>query len=366
MVNALTIDVEDYFQLHAFSGAVHQEDWDSFEPRVERNTHRLLDLLDTGSAQQPFKCQARPVESEGYFTGAKRSSSSPRSMFTPFNVHPVESKNHSTRVKPIQLGRRLFHRGEAVLQPPAKLRATFFVLGWIADRFPSLVKEIHRRGHEVACHGYAHKCIFNQTREEFTEDIKRAKTILEDLTGEAILGYRAPSFSITRATLWSLEIICELGFRYDSSIFPVKHDSYGLPDGPRFPCLLTFNGTENVEFKELEYDSDSFLSISDSILEFPLTTIRFSGHNIPASGGGYFRLFPYPLTRHFLKGINEKEGRAFIFYIHPWEIDPDIPKIKGAGILSKFRTYVNLDKTENRFKRLLSDFHFSSVSDLLK
>jgi polysaccharide deacetylase family protein (PEP-CTERM system associated) len=304
ITNALTIDVEDYFQVHAFSGPIHRKDWDSFEPRVERNTHRILDLLDSHSTQR-----------------------------------------------------------SAVSGQQTTPKATFFVLGWIADRFPSLVKEIHKRGHEVACHGYAHKCIFDQTREEFIEDVKRAKVILEDLTGEAILGYRAPSFSITRATLWSLEIICELGFRYDSSIFPVKHDFYGLPNAPRFPCLLSFNATNNVDFKELEYDCDTSYSVPDSIIEFPLTTTRLCGYNIPVAGGGYFRLFPYTLTRNLLKGINEKEGRPFIFYIHPWEIDPDIPKIDSVGILSRFRTYVNLNKTENRFKRLLSDFHFSSISE---
>ena len=303
ITNALTVDVEDYFQVHAFSGSIRYEDWDSFEPRVERNTHRLLDLLDS------------------------------------YNGPRTTDDGHSR-----------------------KPRATFFILGWIADRFPSLVKEIHGRGHEVACHGYAHKCIFDQTREEFTEDVKRTKAILEDLTGEAILGYRAPTYSITRKTLWSLEILRTLGFCYDSSIFPVRHDFYGLPDAPRFPCLLSFNGKGDVDFEELEYDSGTYLA-SDSILEFPLTTIRFGGYNIPVSGGGYFRLLPYSLTRKFLKGINEKEERPFIFYIHPWEIDPDVPKINGAGVISKFRTYVNLNKTENRFRRLLSDFQLSSISD---
>jgi polysaccharide deacetylase family protein (PEP-CTERM system associated) len=302
--NVLTIDVEDYFQLHVFSRAVHQKDWDSFEPRVETNTYRLLDLLDS----------IRP--------------NSTTSSRNPMN-------------------------------PP---KATFFVLGWIADRFPSLVKEIHRRGHEVACHGYAHKCVFDQSREEFTEDVKRAKTVLEDLTGHVVTSYRAPTYSITRKTLWALEILLKLGFRYDSSIFPIRHDIYGLPDAPRFPCLLYFRGKEDIDFKELEYGSETPYPVPDSIIEFPLTTVRFAGYNIPVAGGGYFRLLPYSLTSSLLKRINGREQRPFVFYIHPWEIDPDIPKINKAGILSKFRTYVNLNKTENRFKKLLSEFHFSPIS----
>ncbi|MFX0204081.1 MAG: XrtA system polysaccharide deacetylase, partial [Candidatus Hodarchaeota archaeon] len=304
ITNVLTIDVEDYFQPHAFSGAVHQKDWDSFEPRVETNTYRLLDLLDS------------------------------------YN------------------GPRTTHDGHS-----RKPRATFFILGWIADRFPALVKEIYRRGHEVACHGYAHKCVFDQSRAEFKEDVKRAKAVLEDLTGHVVISYRAPTYSITRKTLWALEILSTLGFHYDSSIYPIKHDIYGLPDGPRFPCLLYFRGKENIEFRELEYDCDASYSIPDSIIEFPLSTVRFAGYNIPVAGGGYFRLLPYSLTSSLLKRINGREHRAFVFYIHPWEIDPDIPKINGAGILSKFRTYVNLNKTENRFKKLLSEFHFSPLSE---
>lgn len=314
IVNALTIDVEDYFQVHAFSSVIRKEDWDSFEPTVEKNTYRILDLLDACSPTR--NSQLYPVECEAYSTGVA-------------SCNPI--------------------------------KATFFILGWIAERYPALVKEIHARGHEVACHGYAHKCIFDQTRDEFAEDVKRAKGILEDLIGDVIIGYRAPTYSITKETLWALEILLELGFRYDSSIFPIKHDVYGFPEAPRFPCVIILNGNNRFHFKML---NDDKYNDGRWITEFTMATIRALGQNLPVAGGGYFRLFPYCVTRGFLTRINSKEAKPFVFCIHPWELDPNLPKIKGVGMLSKFRSYVNLHKTERRFRRLLSDFCFAPLSDL--
>lgn len=282
--NVLTIDVEDYFQVNAFSKRITFSQWDDWESRVERNTHRLLDILEASR-----------------------------------NGYPI--------------------------------RATFFILGWIAERFPNLVKAIHDRGHEVACHGYAHQLIFGQTPEEFRADVQRAKQILEDATGSPVLGYRAPTYSITRDTLWALDVLADLGFRYDSSIFPIKHDVYGLQEAPRFKFHVPASYAERAA--------------SNGLIEFPMTTIRVFEHNIPVSGGGYFRLYPYALTRSLLRAVNTMDGQGFIFYIHPWEIDPQIPKVEGVGMKSRFRTYVNLKRTEARLRLLLRDFYFSPMRDLL-
>jgi peptidoglycan/xylan/chitin deacetylase (PgdA/CDA1 family) len=398
IINALTIDVEDYFQLHAFSDVIRYEDWGSFTPRVERNTYRILDLLDSIETDQ-------------------------------------RSEVRSQRSQIPDNGPRITDHGQH-----KKVRCTFFVLGWIADRFPHIIKEIHARGHEVACHGYSHKVIFNQTQEEFRDDVRRAKELLENIINEKVIGYRAPTYSITKRTMWALEVLYELGFKYDSSIFPIKHDVYGMPESPRFPYVINFDVIpaphracpeprsgmrnklqpwfdrrttpseaegesssavipENARIHPsrhsglragIQYDRHSgyrtgtqesrhsprrrgiqFLDLSSfndnqrSIIEVPMATTQLFGKNIPAAGGGYFRLFPYFITRYFLKRINNTEGRPFVFYIHPWEIDPDIPRIKEARAFSRFRTYVNLDKTFTRFKRLLSDFHFTSLSDFL-
>ncbi|MCK9295300.1 MAG: DUF3473 domain-containing protein [Desulfobulbaceae bacterium] len=220
-----------------------------------------------------------------------------------------------------------------------KVRATFFVVGWIAERYPALVQEISRQGHEIGCHSYLHRKIYDMTPEEFREDTRRAKNILEDITGRSVLGYRAPSYSITRKSLWALDILEELGFHYDSSIFPIYHDNYGIPDAPRFEYKLP----------------------NHAMMEYPISTTLFMGRKIPVAGGGYFRLFPYWFTKLALKKINTDERKPFVFYLHPWEIDPDQPRFNHAGKLSKFRHYNNLHKTCGRFMKLLSDFDFSPI-----
>ena len=219
------------------------------------------------------------------------------------------------------------------------IKATFFIVGWTAERFPVLVRKIKAAGHDIGCHSYLHRKIYDLKPEEFREDTQRAKEILEDITGEEIIGYRAPSYSITRKSLWALDILEELGFRYDSSIFPILHDNYGIPDAPRY------------EYKLPDHD----------MMEYPISTALFFGRKIPIAGGGYFRLFPYWFTRMALKKINNQEKKPFIFYLHPWEIDFVQPKMKHARALSRFRHYNNLDKTENRFVRLLEEFEFGPI-----
>jgi polysaccharide deacetylase family protein (PEP-CTERM system associated) len=225
-------------------------------------------------------------------------------------------------------------------------KATFFVLGWVAERFRQLVREIGERGHEVACHGYTHQLIYNQTPETFRQDTIRAKALLEDILQQAIHGYRAASFSVTAQSTWALDVLVDLGFVYDSSIFPTSHDLYGLPGARPYPHRLTTpSGRE--------------------LIEFPLSTIELLGHRLPVAGGGYFRLYPYALTRGALRRINRKDQQPFVFYLHPWEIDPDQPRLNGTA-LSRFRHYNNLDRCEARLKRLLSDFRFSAAKDVLK
>ena len=312
MFNILTIDIEDYFQVHALSSVIKYEDWDKFECRIERNTDRILEILDS-------------------------------------------------------------------VRSPQKVQGTFFVLGWIAGRYPDLVRRIQKGGHEIACHGYAHKLIYNQSKEEFREDVKKAKATLEDITGNEVIGYRAPSYSITEKSQWAFEVLVGEGFKYDSSIFPIRHDFYGMSNAPRFPFIIFLNGNNNFEFSVLNFEEQQHrttsapnnllthsLINSNSLIEFPISTVRILGQNIPISGGGYFRLLPYPLIKKGLKRINEVEQKPFIFYMHPWEIDPEQPRINGLSSRSKFRHYVNLNKTENKFKRLLGDFQFSTVRDLIE
>jgi polysaccharide deacetylase family protein (PEP-CTERM system associated) len=225
------------------------------------------------------------------------------------------------------------------------VRATFFVLGWVAERQPALVREIASLGHEIGCHGYGHRMIQHLTRSEFERDVTRAKSALEDVTGHAVLGYRAPTFSIMRETLWSLEVLCEAGFRYDSSIFPIVHDRYGIPDAPRFPHRLkAANGCE--------------------LAEFPLSTVMLLGRRVPVAGGGYFRLFPYSFTRRALRWINRLDGQPAMVYLHPWELDPDQPRLP-VGPLTRFRHLVNVSKTEARLVRLLGDFAFAPAAEVL-
>jgi len=223
------------------------------------------------------------------------------------------------------------------------VRGTFFVLGWVAERYPRLVREIAARGHEIACHGYSHRLVFEQSPEEFREETFRAKSLLEDITGSAVVGYRAASYSIVRESLWALDIMVELGFAYDSSIFPVRHDRYGIPDAERVPHRIATPG-------------------GNSIVEWPLATAKFFGFSLPVAGGGYFRLLPYWLSRWGLASINRKEMRPFIFYLHPWEIDPAQPRV-AASWLSQFRHYTNIDKCEERLRSLLSEFKFGSARE---
>ena len=271
--NALTVDVEDYFQVSAFAKSVDQNDWDSHPLRVEKNTHKLLDMFDEHQA-----------------------------------------------------------------------RATFFVLGWVAERQKSLILEIAKRGHEVACHGYSHQLVYNQTPEVFREETIRSKKILEDIIQQQVRGYRAASYSITEKSKWALDILAESGFVYDSSIFPINHDRYGMPDAPEHPYVLT-------------------TPAGHSIVEFPLSTAKIINYRLPIAGGGYFRLYPYWLSKMGLKQIN-RQNRPFIFYLHPWEIDPGQPKISTSWF-SRFRHYNNLDKCESRLQNLMTDFQFGTTWDVL-
>lgn len=273
MVNALTVDVEDYFHAEAFAHVVPREEWSQRESRVVRNTRRLLDL---------------------------------------FARHGC--------------------------------RATFFVLGWVAQRHPALVREIAGAGHEVASHGFEHRLIYTQTPREFRGDVQRAKGILEDLLGARVDGYRAPSYSITTASLWALDILIEAGFRYDSSIFPIYHDRYGLPGWRRFPHTIH--------------------RPAGRIAEFPPGTVAICGVNLPMAGGGYFRFLPYWVFRWGLRRINGPEGQAAVVVIHPWELDPDQPVIR-AGRLTVWRHRFNLHRTLPRLERLLSDFRFAPVYHVL-
>jgi polysaccharide deacetylase family protein (PEP-CTERM system associated) len=275
MINALTIDVEDYYQVSAFESVVKFDDWSRFESRVEQNTHRLLDILDA----------------------------------------------HQTR-------------------------ATFFILAWIAERQPQLVREIVARGHEIGSHGYAHRRIYTQTPRLFQDETRLSKRILEDITGHRIFGYRAASYSITTQSLWALDLLKDAGFIYDSSIFPIRHDLYGIPGYHRFCHLHT---TERGQ----------------SLVEFPISTIRVGKTNFPVGGGGYFRLFPYFFTRWGIKHLNHSERQPAVVYLHPWEVDPAQPRIQ-ASRLSRFRHYLNLDKTASRLSRLLQDFRFGPMADVLQ
>ena len=270
MTNALTIDVEDYFQVSALAPYIPRDQWDSHDCRVERNVDRILLLLD----------------------------------------------DHRTR-------------------------ATFFTLGWIAERYPQLVRRIVDNGHELASHGYGHERASDLSEANFLTDIETAKKILEDLSGQEVKGYRAPSFSIGKGNLWAFDCLEQAGYRYSSSIYPIRHDHYGMPDAPRFAHQVRVG-----------------------LLELPVTTARFLARNWPASGGGYFRLMPYALSRWLLNHVNRVDGQPVIFYFHPWEIDDGQPRIAGINAKTRFRHYLNLHRTEERIRRLLNDFRWSSVDDV--
>jgi polysaccharide deacetylase family protein (PEP-CTERM system associated) len=226
------------------------------------------------------------------------------------------------------------------------VHGTFFVLGWVAERQPALIRRIAAAGHEIACHGYAHQLVYRQAQDEFRQETMRAKGVLEDLIGEPVLGYRAASFSVTPASLWALDVLIDLGFRYDSSVFPIHHDIYGLPGAKPEPNRL-------------------HAPSGRSLIEFPMSAARFCGVPVPVSGGGYFRILPYWLTRAGLRQINNERNRPFTFYMHPWELDPGQPRIKVSWF-SRFRHYTNLGQCEQRLRRILSEFQFSSMRESLR
>lgn len=222
---------------------------------------------------------------------------------------------------------------------------TFFVLGWVAKRHPQLVREIARRGHEIASHGMSHRLIYTQTPQLFRDETRESKKILEDICQQPVIGYRAATYSIVERSLWALDVLCEEGFRYDSSIFPMRHDRYGIPDAEPYPHqLVTPSGYR--------------------IAEFPISTSRFGKFKLPVAGGGYFRIFPYSLTKWGLRRINAA-GREFVFYLHPWEVDPEQPRVPNPGALSRFRHYINLEKTYSRLSCLLQDFSFTTMRSVL-
>jgi polysaccharide deacetylase family protein (PEP-CTERM system associated) len=271
VINAFSVDVEDYFHVEALAPVVDRSSWPQLQYRAEASTNRLLDLLAAEN-----------------------------------------------------------------------VRATFFVLGWVAQRSPALVRAIHAAGHEVACHGLSHQMVIRQTPEQFRAETLESRACLEEATGAAVRGYRAATYSITRESLWALDILAELGFAYDSSIFPIHHDLYGIPDSPRFPYRHKGTG----------------------LLEVPVTTVEFAGQRLPCGGGGYFRLLPYALFRSALRRVNGRDGQPAVFYCHPWEVDPEQPRVPGLPWKSRFRHYTNLSKMESRLRRLLRDFRWGRMDEV--
>ena len=269
-INALTIDVEDYFQVSAFAPHIERSSWDACECRVERNVGRILEML---SATQT--------------------------------------------------------------------KATFFTLGWLAERYPQLVRRIVQEGHELASHGYGHERASDLSEHAFLQDIQRAKSLLEDIGGVEVKGYRAPSFSIGEGNLWAFDCLAGAGYRYSSSIYPIRHDHYGMPDSPRH-----------------------VYEVRPGLLEVPITTLRMFNRNFPSSGGGYFRLLPYQLSRWMLNRVNVEERRPGIFYFHPWEIDTGQPRIAGISSKTRFRHYVNIGRMEGRLKQLLGDFSWGRMDNI--
>lgn len=322
IVNALTVDLEDYYMVSAFERVVTREDWGAHESRIERNTHRVLDMLSDATPRLPRQNDQ--------------------------NALPHVSK-----------------------QKPG-VKATFFCLGWIAERYPHLIRDIVERGHEVASHSYDHKLIYEMTADDFREDVRRSKKILADITGREVIGYRAPSYSITEKSFWALRILAEEGYRYDSSIFPIHHDRYGIPSAPRFPFRVNLNdgfqaaGTAIPDFSHMQpWEPGQDVSKNRCLVEFPISTVQLFGMNVPVAGGGYMRLLPYQLMKRGLDKINNDEQRPFVFYIHPWELDPEQPRITGVPMLSRFRHYINLDETAVKMKSLLSDFSFSTMAAVI-
>ncbi len=274
ILNALTVDVEDWFHVSLFRHHIHPREWDKLDSTVVSNVCRILNL------------------------------------FTQYNV-----------------------------------RATFFILGWVAERYPEIVVAIKEQGHEIASHGYAHQIVYEQTRHEFFSDVSRSIEILTKISGEAIRGYRAPSYSITRNSMWAWEKLIELGIEYDSSVFPIKHDLYGIADAPRFPFRIGVKG-------------------KGRLIEFPISTVKILGRNVPIAGGGYLRLYPFWFFKKGIEKINA-EGKPAIIYFHPWEMDPHIPRI-NVGAVKHLRHYGNLALMEERIVQLLESFRFGPVSQVLK
>lgn len=270
--NAMTVDVEDYFQVSAFEPYISKQQWDTLPHRVERNTQRILDIFETKG-----------------------------------------------------------------------IKATFFTLGWVAERYPELVKRIIKDGHELACHGYEHIRVTEQTPEQFRQDVSKTKKILEALSGKEVKGYRAASYSIGAKNLWALDVLQEEGFKYSSSIYPVKHDLYGMPDAPRF----MYEPIDNQDFKEI-----------------PITTVRFGNKNLPCGGGGFFRFYPYAVSKWAFNRVNNEEQQSGIFYFHPWEIDPEQPRQSGLSLKTRIRHYLNLHRMENRIERLLTDFVWDTMENV--
>ena len=267
ITNALTIDVEDYFQVSAMAPYIRRSDWDSRECRVEGNVERILALLDERD-----------------------------------------------------------------------VKATFFTLGWVAERYPHLVRRIVDGGHELASHGHGHERASDLTPAQFLHDVSHAKKLLEDIAGAPVQGYRAPSFSISESNLWAFDTLAEAGYRYSSSIYPIRHDHYGMPDAPRFAHRR-----------------------DNGLLEIPITTLRMRDRNYPSSGGGWFRLMPYAMTRWIIRRVNAQDRQAAIFYFHPWEIDPGQPRVPGIDAKTRFRHYVNIGRTEARLRHLLADFRWGRM-----
>ena len=270
ITNALTVDVEDYFQVSAFEPHIDRADWDRLECRVERNIARILELF----AQYDAK-------------------------------------------------------------------ATFFTLGWVAQRYPALVREIVQQGHELASHGFAHQRASSLSEADFFADISQARSLLEDIAGVAVQGYRAPSFSINERNLWAFDALSRAGYAYSSSVYPIRHDHYGMPDAPRFPHWR-----------------------ASGLLEIPITTLRLRERNYPASGGGYFRLLPYRASKWMFTQVNQVEQQPVVFYFHPWEIDPEQPRVEAAAAKAKFRHYLNLNRMERRLAQLLQDFRWGRMDEI--
>ena len=244
----------------------------------------------------------------------------------------------------------------------AGVKATFFILGWVAARCPDLVRQIAAADHEIASHGYGHQRVGTLTRAEFKDDVQRSKKLLEDISGVAVLGYRAPSYSISQQTPWAFDELLAAGYSYDSSIFPMKHDFYGMADWPRFAGYALKDESGDNGWKPADSKAVAgTVAGRAAIMELPITTLQLAGKNLPIAGGGYFRLLPYPFTRWGLQHINKVDQQPFVFYLHPWEFDPQQPRMVGAKWKSRFRHYLNLSKTEGRFKRLLNDFEFMPI-----